>query len=86
MTNTRKSSSFPLRLSPSLRADAERLARAEGVSLNQFIALTLAEKLGAANERAFFEARRQRADVADLRAALTRADGEPPRDGDRIER
>ena len=37
--------SFPLRLSPSLRDHAKALAREDGVSLNHFINLALAEKV-----------------------------------------
>ena len=36
---------FPLRLMPSVRRVAERLSRQEGVSLNQFINLAVAEKV-----------------------------------------
>lgn len=38
-------SKFPLRLMPSVRQVAERLSRQEGVSLNQFINLAVAEKV-----------------------------------------
>jgi hypothetical protein len=36
---------FPLRLMPSVRKDAEEYSQKEGVSLNQFINLAVAEKL-----------------------------------------
>jgi hypothetical protein len=78
----RKQTSFPLRLPPGIRSRIERLAQAEGVSLNQFIALTLAEKLGASDERAFFAERQIGADFEDLRGFLRRKGGEPPRPGD----
>jgi len=39
-------SSYPLKLPHSVKAAAERLARADGVSLNQFIATAVAEKIG----------------------------------------
>ena len=38
-------SKFPLRLIPSVRKDAESFSRKEGISLNQFINVALAEKL-----------------------------------------
>jgi hypothetical protein len=38
-------SKFPLRLMPSVRRVAEDLSRQEGVSLNQFINLAVAEKV-----------------------------------------
>jgi hypothetical protein len=37
--------SFPLRLSPTMRHQIEHLAKREGVSLNQFISLAVAEKV-----------------------------------------
>lgn len=82
----RKQTSFPLRLPPGIRSRVERLAQAEGISLNQFIALTLAEKLGASDERAFFAERKAGADFADLRQFIGRQGGEPPRAGDEISR
>lgn len=39
------SSKFPLRLMPSVRKGAETFSRREGVSLNQFINVAVAEKL-----------------------------------------
>ena len=42
MTDT---STYPLRLPRSIKAAAENLARAEGISMNQFIATAVAEKL-----------------------------------------
>lgn len=41
----RKIRAFLLRLSPSVREDAEAFAREEGISLNQFISLALAERI-----------------------------------------
>jgi hypothetical protein len=38
--------SFPLRLSPTTRAQANDLAHAEGISLNHFISIAVAEKIG----------------------------------------
>jgi hypothetical protein len=38
--------SFPLRLSPSTRQQANDLAHAEGISLNHFISIAVAEKIG----------------------------------------
>lgn len=36
---------YPLRLCPSIRAQAEALAKQDGISLNHFISLAVAEKL-----------------------------------------
>jgi hypothetical protein len=78
----KKAPTFPLRLPPGIRSRVERLAESEGISLNQFIALTLAEKIGASKEREFFAERKAGADFDDLRAFLRRAGGEEPRVGD----
>ncbi|MEH6772812.1 MAG: pilus assembly protein HicB [Cereibacter changlensis] len=51
-----------LNLPQSLKAAAEDYAEKEGVSLNQFIALALAEKVGAKGAEAFFAARGAGAD------------------------
>lgn len=39
-------SSYPLKLPDSVKVAAQRLAEADGVSLNQFIAAAVAEKVG----------------------------------------
>ena len=46
MTTQKKgSSSFPLRLTSTMRQQIDQLAKREGVSLNQFISLAVAEKV-----------------------------------------
>ena len=52
-----------LRLPNSLKTAAEEFAVKEGVSLNQFIARALAEKVGAKGAEAFFVARGKGADA-----------------------
>jgi hypothetical protein len=85
MTEVRKKApTFPLRLPPNIRSRIERLAASEGISLNQFIALTLAEKIGASAERSFFAEPKAGADFDDLRTFLNRAGGDVPRAGDEI--
>jgi hypothetical protein len=39
-------STYPLKLPTSVKAAAARLAKADGVSLNQFIAMAVAEEVG----------------------------------------
>jgi hypothetical protein len=41
----KKGNSFPLRLPVSLRAELEALAHNEGLSINQFIVMAVAEKI-----------------------------------------
>jgi hypothetical protein len=75
-------STYPLRLPKSIKAAAEKLAREEGVSMNQFVATAVAEKLAAMQTATFFNERRQRADLASFRKLLNRTGGELPREGD----
>jgi hypothetical protein len=42
-----KGTNYPLRLQPFLMAEARRAAKSEGVSLNQFINVAVAEKVSA---------------------------------------
>ena len=42
-------STYPLRLPKSVKTAAEQAARDEGISLNQFVATAVAEKLSALN-------------------------------------
>lgn len=76
---------YPLRLPRSIKAAAEQLAKAEGVSLNQLVATGVAEKLAALNTAAFFAERRDRADLAAFRRIVTRPGGQPPQAGDERE-
>jgi hypothetical protein len=79
-----KPSSFPLRLMPSLQAEARKTAEQEGVSLNQLINLAVAEKISALRTEDFFRARAANADITAARAILRRAGQEPPRQGDEV--
>lgn len=81
MTDT---STYPLRLPKSVKAEAEKLAREEGISMNQFVATAVAEKLSAMRTVEFFAQRRSKADLAAFRKLLRRQGGEPPRAGDEI--
>ena len=53
--------SYPLKLPRSIKAAAARLAREDGVSLNQWIAAAVAEKVGAVEAAVFL--RRRAGDV-----------------------
>lgn len=77
-------STYPLRLPRSLKAEVEKLAREDGISLNQFVATAVAEKLAAMNTASYFAERRERADFNAFRQLLTRDGGTPPRPGDEI--
>lgn len=75
---------YSLRLQPSLKAAAERLAQADGTSLNQFINVAVAEKLAALDTETFFKQRAKGSDRAEYLAFLDHAGQEPPVDGDQI--
>lgn len=75
-------STYPLRLPRSVKAAAEKMARDEGISLNQFVATAVAEKLAVMNTADFFAERKARADLAAFKRILKRKGGEPPRAGD----
>jgi hypothetical protein len=77
-----ETSTYPLRLPKSVKAAVEKLAREEGISMNQFVATAVAEKLAAMNTAAYFAERKGRADLEAFRRILRRKGGVPPREGD----
>jgi hypothetical protein len=77
-------SSYPLKLPASLKQAAQRLAREDGVSLNQWIAVAIAQKVGAVETAAdFFKRRAGEAKPQDLLPFLDRAAQEAPAPEDR---
>lgn len=79
-----KPSTYPLRLPASIKAEAEKLAAAEGTSLNQFVASAVAEKVAALRTASYFAQRRGQADWAAFDRLMARSGGEPPRPGDEM--
>jgi uncharacterized protein (DUF1778 family) len=77
-------SNYALRLQASLKREAERVAKAEGTTLNQFINVAVAEKLSALRTATYFQERAARADVPRALDLLDRAGDAPPREGDEI--
>jgi hypothetical protein len=53
MNPFKRHQSFPLRLSPSIRLQAGEFAKKEGISLNHFISLAVAEKLSRLEHESF---------------------------------
>ena len=80
----KKHSTYPLRLPHSIKAEVERLAKQDGVSINQFIATAVAEKLSAMRTAEFFAEHRDRADFIAFDRLMKRQGGEPPGPGDTI--
>ncbi len=75
---------YALRLQASLKSEAERVAKAEGTTLNQLINVALAEKLLALRTADYFKERAARANIGRALELLDRAGDEPPREGDEI--
>ena len=83
--STRGVSTFSLRLPISLKAAVERMAAADGTSMNQFLVMAAAEKLSAIQTaEAYFSELRGHGDREAAIAFLSRAGGEPPRPDDEI--
>ena len=79
---TTRTSTDPLRLPVSIKTEAEKLAAAEGTSLNQFVATAVAEKVAALRTASYFAERRGRPDWNAFDQLMNRRAGEPPRAGD----
>jgi hypothetical protein len=78
-------SNVALRLQSSLFEEARRVAEKEGVALNQFINVAVAEKLSALRTEEYFRERSTRAGIAEAKRILKRARrGKPPLPGDEI--
>jgi hypothetical protein len=80
-----KKSNFALRLQPSLMAEARKVAKAEGVAMNQLINVAVAEKVSALRTEEYFAERAAKGNVAQAVRILKRAGtGRPPVAGDEL--
>jgi len=79
-----RNSTYRLRLPASIKAEAERLAEQEGTSLNQFVAVAVAEKVAALRTADFFAARKGKGDREAFFRLMTREGGQPPQTGDEM--
>ncbi len=80
-----KKSNFALRLQPSLMEEARKVAKAEGVAINQLINVAVAEKLSALRTEDYFSERARLGDVRKALRILKRAGvGQPPVEGDEL--
>jgi hypothetical protein len=76
---------YPLKLPASIKRAAQRLAKEDGVSLNQWIAVAVAEKVGVVETATdCFKRRAGHAKAADLRQFLRRAPNVVADAGDEI--
>ena len=80
-----KKSNFALRLLPSLMEEARRVARAEGVAVNQLINVAVAEKVSALRTEEYFAERAAKGDIKKALQVLKRfGKGNPPVAGDEL--
>ncbi len=76
---------YPLKLPASIKAAAARLAKEDGVSLNQWIATAVAQKIGVVETAAaFFRHRGGRAMPDDLKRVLDKVPDAPPNPEDAL--
>lgn len=75
---------YPLRLPLSVKAEVARRAKADGTSINQFVATAVAEKLAVMRTAAYFAERRERADFTAFDRLMAREGGEAPSAEDTI--
>ncbi|MBA2920767.1 toxin-antitoxin system HicB family antitoxin [Sphingomonas sp. MAH-20] len=77
--------SYPLKLPASVKQAAARLAKEDGVSLNQWIAVAIAQKIGVVETASDFLKRRAgKAGAADMLPFLDGAKREAPPAGDEL--
>lgn len=77
-------SALSLRLPDSVHRHIKELAQKEGVSINQFIASAVAEKVSAIATEEYLQARAERADKNAFDAILANVPNRPPLPGDEM--
>lgn len=73
-----------VRFPESLHAALKELARKEGISVNQFIVLSVAEKMSALKTEEYFNERAARASRGKFDAAMAKVPDVPPLPGDEL--
>jgi len=73
---------YASRLPASIKAEAEKIAREDGTSLNQFAASAVAEKVPAIRDLNYFAPFKARANLDELDRIMQRKTGAPPRPRD----
>ena len=76
-------STYPLRLPRSIRAGIERLSKQDGISINQFVSIAVAEKLAIMQAETYFAERIARADLEAFDELMSRSGGQAPREEDK---
>lgn len=76
---------YPLKLPASIKTAAARLAKEDGVSLNQWIATAVAQKVGVVETAAeFFKRRAKGYTLDDFDRVLDKVPDRPPEPGDEL--
>jgi hypothetical protein len=75
---------YPLKISTSLRKAATRLAKEDGVSLNHWINMAIAQKIGATETAEYYRRQSGEPQRDDLRIILDKIPDCPPEPGDEI--
>jgi len=75
---------YPLRLPLSLKMAVARLSKADGTSINQFVATAVAEKVSALQTAEFFTTRRNQANFKAFDKLMRRRGGTSPIPGDEL--
>lgn len=79
-----KAATYPLRLPQSLKDAVDAASKRDGTSINQFVAMAVAEKISALETAEFFSVRQQQADYEKFDAIMSRSGGQAPIKGDVI--
>ena len=80
-----KKSNFALRLQPTLMEEAKKVAKAEGVAVNQLINVAVAERVSALRTQEYFAERAATGDIKRALRILKRAGkGNSPLPGDEL--
>jgi len=77
-------SNYPLRLPEGLMDDARGMAKAQGVSINQFLATLIAERVGELKALNHIRSRIARARPAEAMAVLALVPDRAPLEGDEL--
>lgn len=77
-------STISLRLPDSLHNHARAMAQKDGISINQFIASAVAEKMSALDTQNYLEQRAKHGSLAKFRAAMAKVPDVEPAEYDRL--
>jgi hypothetical protein len=77
-------STISVRLPDSLHSMAKTMASQDRISMNQFIASAVAEKVSALATESYLTQRAQQASLDKFKAALAAVPASPPEDNDRL--